>query len=54
VNEEMSVKKGQTLMILEAMKMENSIQAPQDTIIKHIAVQEGDQVKDGQLLLETT
>jgi len=53
VNEEMMVKKGQTLMILEAMKMENNIQAPQDTTIKHIAVKEGDQVKDGQLLLET-
>lgn len=54
VNEEMTVKKGQTLMVLEAMKMENSIQAPQDSTIKYIAVQEGDQVKDGQLLLETT
>ncbi|MBS3806131.1 MAG: biotin/lipoyl-binding protein [Bacteroidales bacterium] len=53
VNEQMTVKKGQTLMILEAMKMENNIQAPQDTTIKHIAVKEGDQVEDGQLLLET-
>ncbi|HKL37567.1 MAG TPA: biotin carboxylase N-terminal domain-containing protein [Bacteroidales bacterium] len=53
VDEKMTVKKGQTLMILEAMKMENNIQAPQDTTIKHIAVKEGDQVKDGQLLLET-
>lgn len=53
VNEQMTVKKGQTLMILEAMKMENNIQAPQDTTIKHIAVKEGDQVTDGQLLVET-
>lgn len=53
VSEQMTVKKGQTLMILEAMKMENIIQAPQDTTIKHIAVKEGDQVEDGQLLLET-
>ena len=54
VDENTEVKKGQTLMVLEAMKMENSIQAPHDTRVKHIAVKEGDQVKDGQVLLETT
>jgi len=53
VNEEMDVSKGQTLVILEAMKMENNIQAPNDSRVKHIAVKEGDQVSDGQLLLET-
>jgi acetyl/propionyl-CoA carboxylase alpha subunit len=53
VNEEMSVRKGQTLVVLEAMKMENNIQAPHDTRVKHIAVKEGEQVSDGQLLLET-
>ena len=53
VNKDMTVKKGQTLMVLEAMKMENNIQAPYDATIKHIAVQEGEQVSDGQLLLET-
>lgn len=53
VNEEMTVRKGQTLLVLEAMKMENNIQAPHDTRVKHIAVKEGEQVSDGQLLLET-
>jgi len=53
VNEEMTVRKGQTLLVLEAMKMENNIQAPHDIRVKHIAVKEGEQVSDGQLLLET-
>jgi len=53
VDEEMSVRKGQTLVVLEAMKMENNIQAPHDTRVKHIAVKKGEQVIDGQLLLET-
>ena len=47
------VKKGETLLILEAMKMENNILAEQDTKIKKIFVNQGDQVKDGQVLIET-
>jgi len=46
------VKKGQTLLVLEAMKMENNIIAPFDTEIKEIKVKEGDQVEDGQILLQ--
>jgi len=49
----MVVKKGETLLILEAMKMENNILAEQDTKIKKIFVNPGDQVKDGQVLIET-
>jgi len=54
VHENARVRKGQTLMVLEAMKMENSIQAPGDITIKNILVEEGQQVKDGQRLVETT
>jgi len=38
------VKKGQKLMILEAMKMENTIPAPRDGIIIEIKVNKGDTV----------
>ena len=52
VNKDKVVKKGQTLLVLEAMKMENNILAPYDTMIKDITVAEGDQVEDGQVLLQ--
>jgi len=54
VNKNTTVKKGQTLLVLEAMKMENNIIAPFDTQIKEIKVKEGDQVEDGQILLQTS
>lgn len=53
VKKDSTVKKGETLLVLEAMKMENNIQAPFDTQIKEINVQEGEQVEDGQILLQT-
>ena len=42
-----TVKKGQTLTILEAMKMENNILSDGDGIIKEILVQKGDSVLEG-------
>ena len=42
-----SVKKGQKLMVLEAMKMENSINSEKDGIIKEIKVNKGDSVLEG-------
>lgn len=45
------VKKGQTLCILEAMKMMNSIEAPCDGKITRILVQNGDLVEYNQPLL---
>jgi pyruvate carboxylase subunit B len=45
-----SVKEGDKIMILEAMKMEIDIAAPQDGVIKSINVNVNDTVTDGQLL----
>jgi pyruvate carboxylase subunit B len=45
-----SVKEGDKIMILEAMKMEIDITAPQDGTIKSINVNVNDTVNDGQLL----
>ena len=42
-----TVKKGQTLMTLEAMKMENTIHADHDGVIKEIKVNNGDSVLEG-------
>ena len=41
------VKKGQKLLILEAMKMENSINSEKDGIVKEIKVNRGDVVLEG-------
>ena len=45
-----SVKAGDTLLILEAMKMENEISAPQDGTVATIDVRKGDVVDSGTLL----
>ena len=44
------VEKGQTLLVIESMKMENKILAPQRSIIKKSHVSVGDQVYNTQLL----
>ncbi|POS01337.1 biotin carboxyl carrier protein [Flavobacterium croceum DSM 17960] len=46
------VKENDPLLILEAMKMENSFLSPRDGKIKSIAVQKGNAVDKGQLLIE--
>ncbi len=46
------VKKGDTLIILEAMKMENSLKSPTDGIIKKIAITKGVAVEKNQLLIQ--
>jgi biotin carboxyl carrier protein len=47
-----SVKKGEPLLILEAMKMENLIKAPNDLLIKKICIKPGDSVEKNSLLIE--
>jgi biotin carboxyl carrier protein len=47
-----SVKENDPLLILEAMKMENSFLSPRDGVIKSIAVEKGHAVDKGQLLIE--
>jgi pyruvate carboxylase len=45
-------KQGDTLLVTEAMKMETTIQAPFNGIVKQIHVADGDVVDGGDLLLE--
>lgn len=45
------VAEGETIMILEAMKMETEVSAPKSGVIGSIAVKEGDSVQVGQSLL---
>ena len=46
------VTKGQTLAVLEAMKMEHPLKAGVDGTVQEILVQAGDQVKGRQLLIQ--
>lgn len=46
-----AVKKGQTVVVLEAMKMENNINAECDGTITSICVNKGDSVMEGTVLL---
>lgn len=45
-----SVKRGQVVMVLEAMKMENEIVAPQDGVIASIETSAGASVEAGDVL----
>lgn len=52
VTEGQAVKEGDRILILEAMKMENSIMIQHDAVIKRIAVTAGQAVEKGQVLVE--
>lgn len=47
-----AVTKGQTIVVMEAMKMENNITAPKDGVLKSILVKAGQEVELGALLAE--
>ena len=51
VSEGQAVKDGETLIILEAMKMENDIPAPCDGTVASLHVKEGDAVNGGDILV---
>jgi len=46
------VKLGDKLLMYEAMKMENTITAEKDGVIKNLKVQPGDSVLQGEMLME--
>ena len=47
-----NVKKGDKLLVLEAMKMENIIKSPVDGTVKDVKVDLGESVNKNQLLVE--
>jgi methylmalonyl-CoA carboxyltransferase 1.3S subunit len=47
-----SVKEGELMLVLEAMKMETNVTAPHAGIVKNIHVAPGDSVKTNQVLVE--
>lgn len=49
-----SVRKGGGLLVLEAMKMENEIQAPADGMVEEILVEAGQTVESGAELVRIT
>ena len=54
VEQGQTVKQGDTLVILEAMKMEHPVKADRDGTLTSLRVSRGDQVKRNQLLAEIT
>lgn len=52
VQEGDQISKGQPILVLEAMKMENVFKAPVDATIKAIKVNKGEAVEKGTIMLE--
>ena len=51
VEEGQSIKKGQVLLILESMKMQNELKSPRDGVIGRLRVKAGETVEQKQTLL---
>ncbi len=49
-----TVERGQPLLVMEAMKMEQTISAPRDGVVTGLSLKPGDQVADGATLLTIT
>lgn len=52
VEDGQEVAEGDTLLVLEAMKMETEVTAPKAGTVAHVAVASGDAVQGGQVLVE--
>ncbi|MDR1679788.1 MAG: acetyl-CoA carboxylase biotin carboxyl carrier protein subunit [Prevotellaceae bacterium] len=52
VKEGEKVKAGQSIIVIEAMKMQNEYKVQQDCVVERIYVAEGDSVAGGQLLIK--
>lgn len=52
VNKGDRVKRGDTLLVTEAMKMETSVEARFDGMVDHVYVTEGEAIQSGDLLIE--
>ena len=52
VEEGQEVKEGESLIVVEAMKMETNVVASVDGIVEQIFAKEGQQVKTGELLVK--
>jgi acetyl/propionyl-CoA carboxylase alpha subunit len=51
VTEGQSVAKGEAVIVLEAMKMENILKAPADVVVKKIVAKKGNAVEKNQVLV---
>jgi len=51
VSEGQEVKKGDVLLILESMKMQNELKSPREGILSRVKVKPGDNVEQRQILL---
>lgn len=51
VREGQKVSKGDRLIILESMKMQNELKSPRDGIIRSLRIQSGDNVEQNQVLM---
>jgi len=51
IEEGLTVKKGQVMLILESMKMQNELKAPRDGVMGRIRVKAGESVEQRQTLL---
>ena len=51
IAEGQEVQKGQVLVILESMKMQNELKSPRDGVVSHIKVKAGESVEQKQVLL---
>jgi len=52
VSEGQTIQKGDSLLVLEAMKMENNLKAINDAVVKKINVSKGDKVEKNTVLIE--